>query len=110
MTHPSQCDGVVIMRGTDEASGSLFSYVDLDRPSNRRSCARGKLDAIIQANTAMLLQAIAAHYDPPLTAAELPSISVARAETITLWEDRIEVIWAEWHSHLQRLRPIREAM
>ena len=69
-----------------------------------------KLDAIIQANTAMLLQAIAAHYDPPLTAAELPSISVARAETITLWEDRIEVIWAEWHSHLQRLRPIREAM
>lgn len=69
-----------------------------------------KLDAIIQANTAMLLQAIAARYDPPLTAAELPSIGVARAETITLWENRIEVIWAEWHSHLQRLRPIREAM
>lgn len=69
-----------------------------------------ELDAIIQANTAMLLQAIAAHYDPPLTAAELPGVSAARAETITLWEERIEVIWSEWHSHLQRLRPIREAM
>ena len=69
-----------------------------------------KLDAIIQTNTAMLLQAIAAQYDPPLTAAELPGVSAARAETITLWEERIEVIWSEWHSHLQRLRPIREAM
>jgi SPP1 gp7 family putative phage head morphogenesis protein len=69
-----------------------------------------KLDAIIQANSAMLLQAIAAHYDPPLTAAELPGVSAARAETISLWAERIEVIWSEWHSHLQRLRPIREAM
>lgn len=69
-----------------------------------------KLDAIIQTNTAMLLQAIGAQYDPPLTAADLPGVSAARAETISLWAERIEVIWSEWHSHLQRLRPIREAM
>lgn len=69
-----------------------------------------RLDAIIQSNTAMLLQTIGAQYDPPLTATELPDVSAARADTLALWEERIEVIWTEWHSHLQRLRPIREAM
>ena len=69
-----------------------------------------RLDAVIQSNSAMLLQAISAQYGPPLTAAELPGVSAARADTLALWEERIEVIWTEWHSHLQRLRPIREAM
>lgn len=75
-----------------------------------RASFAAKLDSIIQANTTMLLQAIGALYDPPLTAAELPDVSAARADTLALWEERIEVIWSEWHSHLQRLRPIREAM
>lgn len=69
-----------------------------------------RLDVVIQSNTAMLLQTIGAQYDPPLVAAELPGVSAVRADTLALWEERIEVIWAEWHSHLQRLRPIREAM
>jgi len=30
MIHPFQVTKGVIMRGTDEASGSLFSYVDLE--------------------------------------------------------------------------------
>ena len=30
MIHPAQVDGVMKMRGTDGASGSLFSYVDLE--------------------------------------------------------------------------------
>ena len=30
MIHPSQALARVMMRGTDEASGSLFSYVDLE--------------------------------------------------------------------------------
>jgi SPP1 gp7 family putative phage head morphogenesis protein len=75
-----------------------------------RDSFAAKLDAIIQTNTAMLLQVIGPQYDPPLTATELPDISAARADTLALWEERIEVIWTEWHSHLQRLRPIREAM
>ena len=75
-----------------------------------RDSFAAKLDAIIQANTAMLLQVIGPQYDPPLTATELPDISAARADTLALWEDRIDAIWTEWHSHLQRLRPIREAM
>jgi SPP1 gp7 family putative phage head morphogenesis protein len=75
-----------------------------------RDSFAAKLDAAIQANTTMLLQAVGGLYNPPLTAAELPGVTAARAETLTLWEDRIEVIWSEWHSHIQRLRPIREAM
>lgn len=75
-----------------------------------RDSFAAKLDAVIQSNSAMLLQAISAQYDPPLTAAELPGVNAARAETLALWEERIEVIWTEWHSHLLRLRPIREAM
>lgn len=39
-----------------------------------------RLDAVIQSNTAMLLQAISAQYDPPLTAAELPGVGGARAD------------------------------
>jgi hypothetical protein len=70
----------------------------------------GKLNEIITSNTAMLLQSVGAHYDPPLTAENLPDVGAVRADTLALWEERIEVIWAEWHSHPQRLRPIREAM
>lgn len=75
-----------------------------------RDSFAANLDAIIRSNSAMLLQAVGGQYDPPLTAAELPDISAARADTLALWEERIEVIWSEWHSQLQRLRPIREAM
>ena len=43
-----------------------------------------RLDTVIQSNSAMLLQAISAQYDPPLTAAELPGVSAARADTLAL--------------------------
>lgn len=69
-----------------------------------------RLDEIIKANTGMLLQTVGERYDPPLTEKDLPDVSAARADTLALWEERIEVIWAEWHSYLQRLRPIRESM
>lgn len=58
----------------------------------------------------MLLDSLATRYDPPLTEAHLPDVAAVRADTLALWEERIGVIWTEWHSHLQRLRPIREAM
>jgi A nuclease of the HNH/ENDO VII superfamily with conserved WHH/Phage Mu protein F like protein len=58
----------------------------------------------------MLLQSIGSYFDPPLTAVDLPAVSAARADTLALWEERIEIIWTEWHSHLQRMRPIRESM
>lgn len=69
-----------------------------------------KLNEVIASNTAMLLQSVGLQFDPPLTAENLPSVNDARAEALALWEERIAVIWAEWHSHLQRLRPIRESM
>lgn len=90
----------------------MFLAVKSEFPnySTLRDSFAEKLDAIIRSNATMLIQAISAHYDPPLTSDELPDVGAARADTLALWEDRIEVIWAEWHSHLQRLRPIREAM
>lgn len=69
-----------------------------------------KLDEIITSNTAMLLQSVGSEFSPPLTASDLPSVSAARADMLALWEQRIEVFLTEWHSHLQRLRPIRESM
>jgi hypothetical protein len=69
-----------------------------------------KLDEIINSNTLMLLRAVGERYDPPLTERHLPDISAVRTDTLAPWEERIEAIWTEWHSHLQRLRPIREAM
>lgn len=69
-----------------------------------------RLDGIIKANSATLLQAVTEKYDPPLTEKDLPSVEDSRDETLSLWEERIEVIWDEWHSHPQRLRPVREAM
>ena len=50
-------------------------------------------------------------YVPVATNFQAKSESItARTEMLALWERRIEVIWSEWHSHPQRLRPIREAM
>jgi hypothetical protein len=69
-----------------------------------------RLDEIVKSNTEMLLQSLGGQFDPPLTERDLPDVTAARADTIVLWEERIEVIWTEWHSHLQRLRPIRESM
>ena len=69
-----------------------------------------KLDEIINSNTLMLLRAVGERYDPPQTERHLPDISAVRTDTLAPWEERIEAIWTEWHSHLQRLRPIREAM
>jgi SPP1 gp7 family putative phage head morphogenesis protein len=93
------------------ATGSFFSiksqfpnYLAL-----RESFAK-RLDEIIKSNTEMLLQSVGERYDPPLTEKDLPDISAVRSNTLALWEERIEVIWTEWHSHLQRLRPIRESM
>lgn len=75
-----------------------------------RDSFAAKLDAATQSNTTMLLHTVGAQYGPPLTAAELPDVSGARAETLAEWERRIDAIWSEWQSHLQRLRPVREVM
>jgi hypothetical protein len=87
------------------------------KPDLPNSCGRvgsenfsRRLDEIVKSNTEMLLQSLGGQFDPPLTERDLPDVTAARADTIVLWEERIEVIWTEWHSHLQRLRPIRESM
>jgi hypothetical protein len=99
-----RADAWVGVRTTFSIKSEFPNYAAL------RDSFAAKLDAVIQANTTMLLQAVGGLYNPPLTAAELPGVTAARAETLTLWDERIAVIWSEWHSHIQRLRPVREAI
>ena len=89
---------------------SLSVKSEFPNYSALRNSFAEKLDAIIRSNTAMLIQVIGPKYNPPLIATEIPDVSAARAEALAEWERRIEVIWSEWHSHQQRLRPILEAM
>lgn len=69
-----------------------------------------RLDAIAAQNADMLLDALADAYEPPLNVQDLPDISLATDETLAEWDQRMAVIWAEWHSHPQRPRPIRLTM
>lgn len=58
----------------------------------------------------MILGVIGDTFTPPLTAADLAEVSGARSTTLAEWDRRMEAIWAEWHSHPQRLRPVRQSM
>lgn len=71
---------------------------------------RDRLEEISAQNAHMLVDALADAYDPPLTVQDIPDISGATDETLAEWDRRLAVIWVEWHSHPQRLRPIRLTM
>ena len=75
-----------------------------------RSSYGDRLDAVGRDNANMLLDALADAYDPPLEERDLPSIASAADETLNQWDQRLAAIWAEWHTHPQRLRPVRQAM
>ncbi len=57
-----------------------------------------------------LLDAMASGFEPPLTEADLPDTMGARSDMLTEWDRRMAVLWLEWQSHPQRLRPLRELM
>lgn len=77
---------------------------------NLRSTFEGRLDRVVEANAAAILTAIGSSFTPPLTGTDLADVSSARTETLEEWGRRLETIWAEWHSHPQRLRPLRQSM
>lgn len=58
----------------------------------------------------MLLSTLAESATPPLAASDIPDVSRARVVTLEEWDRRLAVIWSEWHSHPQRLRPLRQTM
>jgi SPP1 gp7 family putative phage head morphogenesis protein len=53
---------------------------------------------------------MASGFEPPLTEADLPDTMGARSDMLTEWDRRMAVLWLEWQSHPQRLRPLRELM
>lgn len=69
-----------------------------------------QLEAVASENAAMLLDALAGAYDPPLEDMDLPSIADATNEVLAEWDQRLAVIWGEWNTYPQRLRPLRQAM
>lgn len=69
-----------------------------------------QLNAIGRDNADMLLDALADAYDPPLKEQDLPSISGAVNESLSEWDQRLSSIGAEWNTHPQRLRPVRQTM
>jgi hypothetical protein len=62
-----------------------------------RDSFTARLEAVIGANAAMLLDSVAGRPGPPLLAAQMPDVSAARDRTLALWDERIAVIWDEWH-------------
>jgi SPP1 gp7 family putative phage head morphogenesis protein len=75
-----------------------------------RDSFTARLDAVIAANAAMLQDSLAGRPGPALSAAQMPDVSAARESTLALWDERIAVIWDEWHGQPQRLTPARAAM
>lgn len=75
-----------------------------------RSAFQGRLDRAVEDNATTILQAIGSSFFPPLTGADLANVSSARSATLAEWDRRMETIWTEWHSHPQRLRPLRQSM
>ncbi|MEX5729044.1 hypothetical protein Ga0609869_002397 [Rhodovulum iodosum] len=75
-----------------------------------RSAFEGRLVRAVEDNATTILRAIGSSFSPPLTGADLTDMSSARSATLAEWDRRMETIWAEWHSHPQRLRPIRQSM
>ena len=75
-----------------------------------RSAFERRLVRVVEDNATTILQAIGRAFSPPLTGADLADVSSARSATLAEWDRRLETIWAEWHSHPQRLKPIRQSM
>ncbi|QBX99536.1 hypothetical protein E2K80_01340 [Rhodophyticola sp. CCM32] len=78
--------------------------------SSLRAAFEGQLGEAAAENASMLLAALAESYDPLLEEQDLPNIDTATNETLAVWDQRLARIRAEWHSHPQRLRPLRLAM
>ncbi len=70
-----------------------------------------RLDRVISENTRMLLNTLTPPDTvPPVSASDLRDASDARAEALNAWDARLESIFRAYHSHPQRLGPLRTAM
>jgi len=70
-----------------------------------------RLDEVISENTRILLNALTPPDTVPMvTEADLRNMSDAVSYTLDAWDVRLEAIFAEYQTHPQRLRPLRQAM
>ena len=104
---------IVIGRGPipwDGGRAELFLKSGIPEAAALRASFAARLDAVIGANAAMLQDRLAGRSGPPRSAAEMPDVSAARDSTLALWDERIAVLWDEWHGQPHRLAPARAAM
>jgi len=70
-----------------------------------------RLDQVISTNTQMLVNALTPPDTVPVvTEADLRDVTDAKGETLSQWDARLERIFYEYHTHPQRLRPLRTVM
>jgi hypothetical protein len=89
---------------------SLFLKSDFPGYETLRSAFERRLVRVVEDNATTILQAIGRAFSPPLTGADLADVSRALSATLAEWDRRLETIWVEWHSHPQRLHPVRQSM
>jgi hypothetical protein len=70
-----------------------------------------RLDRVVVENTQMLLNALTPPDTVPLvTETDLRNVADAKDQALDAWESRLESIFSEYHSHPQRLRPLRATL
>ncbi len=79
--------------------------------SAHRAAFDDRLDQAIADNTRMLLRALTPPDTVPvISAGDLRDVTEVKDDTLEEWDARLERIFAEYHTHPQRLRPLRSAM
>lgn len=96
--------GVVGKRIGCSVKASFPNYSEL------RAGFAARLKDVVRENAQALIETYSEFLEAPVSPDELPDVSDAVEQTLDAWDRRLAVIWAEWSSHPQRLRPVRHAM
>ena len=78
--------------------------------SDLRADFATRLSDVSRENAQALIETYSEFLEGPVSPDNLPDVSDAVEQTLDEWNSRLTVIWAEWNSHPQRLRPIRQSM
>ncbi|MEM9010647.1 MAG: phage minor head protein [Pseudomonadota bacterium] len=78
--------------------------------SDLRAAFNARLNEAVRDNAQALIEAYSKFLEGPISPDDLPDVSDAVEQTLDEWDSRLTVIWAEWNSHPQRLRPVRQSM
>lgn len=96
--------GIVGRRTGWSVKNTFPNYADL------RTDFAARLNDAVRENAQALIETYSEFLEGPISPDDFPDVSDAVEQTLEEWDSRLGVIWAEWNSHPQRLRPIRQSM